>query len=74
MNNVKQMKTDEVSKLVPQLMRESDAIRDRIEEWRCWWNELCQLGRPKFGEMGCTIAAIRQQVRMPGALPQLSQQ
>jgi hypothetical protein len=39
-----------------------EALRQTVEELRGWWHEVEQLGKPRFGEMGMRVKALRSRV------------
>ena len=42
-----------------QLKHEQESLRREITEWREWWKELSEMGKPHFGEMGMRLSKIR---------------
>lgn len=45
--------------IAPDLLQEHTDLNHRIDALRDWRTQLCQLGQPRFGELGVRLAAIR---------------
>jgi chromosome segregation ATPase len=45
---------------VASLKTEHSSLEREIADWRQWWAELKELGRPQFGEMGDRLAQFRE--------------
>jgi len=41
------------------LQEAHEALRQTVEELRGWWQEVEQLGKPRFGEMGTRVESLR---------------
>ena len=41
---------------------EQHELHHKIDEWTTWWNELSQLGEPRFGEMRDRVEVIRDRL------------
>lgn len=39
-----------------------EALGRSVDELRTWWQEVRELGKPRFGEMGARVAAVRERV------------
>ena len=40
--------------------KDHESLDQDIAEWREWWSELREIGRPHFGEMGDRLAYVRE--------------
>jgi hypothetical protein len=52
-----QLQTD-----VSELLREHTDLDSRISALREWRSQLCQLGQPRFGELGVRLQEIRDRL------------
>jgi iron-sulfur cluster repair protein YtfE (RIC family) len=47
------------TQLLEAFAREQDSAHRKIAQWREWCRELCEMGDPRFGEMGTRLEQIR---------------
>ncbi|SFH56969.1 hemerythrin domain-containing protein [Planctomicrobium piriforme] len=52
------MRTVDEKSLTDQLHLEQQRIDAAIADWRQWWTELKELGKPHFGEMGMRLSKV----------------
>lgn len=39
--------------------KEQEVVHQKVAQWREWCHELCEMGDPRFGEMGTWLETIR---------------
>ncbi|MGD9854907.1 MAG: hemerythrin domain-containing protein [Planctomycetaceae bacterium] len=44
------------------LKKDHEALDQDIADWRDWWSELSEMGKPHFGEMGGRLAKFRDRL------------
>lgn len=54
---MKNVKTD---RLLPARQVSHQGLDREIAQWRSWWGELAEMGRPSFGEMASRIGCFRE--------------
>jgi uncharacterized coiled-coil DUF342 family protein len=45
---------------IDSLKSEHSSLEREIRDWRKWWAELKEIGKPNFGEMGLRLAQFRE--------------
>jgi iron-sulfur cluster repair protein YtfE (RIC family) len=53
------MNQSQQRQLLEAFAREQGAVHEKIAQWREWCRELCEMGDPRFGEMGTRLEQIR---------------
>ena len=60
-NNTEEvMNTSKVSSESAVFRKEHASLDHEIADWRTWWRELSELGKPQFGEMGDRLTHLRE--------------
>jgi len=54
------MSTSKVKSESAVLRKEHASLDHEIADWRTWWRELSELGKPQFGEMGDRLTHLRE--------------
>lgn len=52
------------TQLLKEFAREQESTHQKIAQWRQWCHELCELGEPRFGEMGARLEQIRNDLSL----------